>query len=200
MTAVSYSCTALAGTNKVGILKPDENGYYEMIVGAIGIENRTGDFYEASEDVIKLFGPGTSLHRRITNGQCRAELGHPKKTPGMSMQDYVKRALTIEETNVCAHFKSVILDRNLVKDEYGNSAIATVAKLKPSGPHAEQLRESLNNPDENVAFSIRCLSNDRIEGGRLVKRIRTIVGWDQVNEQGILVANKYQSPTLEDIK
>lgn len=198
MTSVNYSCTVLAGTNKVGKLKADSNGYYEMIVGAVAMENSAGQFYEGGDDVLALFGPGSSLHRRISNGQCRAELGHPKKEPGMSMNDYVQRILSIEEKNVCAHFKSVRLDSNLMKDDKGNPVIATIAMVKPSGPQGTFLKESMENHEENVAFSIRSLTANRIVGGRMHKKLQTVVGWDQVNEGGISIANKYDSPALED--
>jgi hypothetical protein len=51
-----------------------------------------------------------------------------------------------------------------------------------------------------VCFSVRSLTDDKIEGGRLVKHIRTIVTWDYVNEPGIDIARKWNSPSLESFE
>ena len=32
--SASYSCTALVGSNKTGVLKPDADGYYTVVLGA----------------------------------------------------------------------------------------------------------------------------------------------------------------------
>ena len=72
-----YSCTALAGTNKVGKLRADENGYREMVLGAYDFDNSAGAVYPF-ESAQSLFKSSSSLMRRIANGQCRGEYGHPK--------------------------------------------------------------------------------------------------------------------------
>ena len=41
----TFSCTSLMGTNKAGVLKPDENGYYTVVLGALDVYNSAGDFY-----------------------------------------------------------------------------------------------------------------------------------------------------------
>ena len=41
----TYSCTALLGTNKAGVLKPDAEGYYTVVLGALNFYNSAGDFY-----------------------------------------------------------------------------------------------------------------------------------------------------------
>ena len=61
------------------------------------------------------------------------------------------------------------------------------------------MRSSLNNPDENVAFSLRSLVEQGMEHGIIQKHIRTLITYDYVNEGGISIANKYKSPGLEKI-
>lgn len=193
----AYSCTALVGTNKAGKLTPDENGYYTLVLGALDVFNSVGAFYPlgTAKHVFEASGP---LMRRIANGNCRGEVGHPKPLPGQSTRDFLQRVMTIEETNTCCHFRNVRLETQQVKDKNGRNVVAVVGEVKPAGPKGAFLKESLENPDENVCFSVRSLTNDHMgPNGILQKNIKTIVTWDWVVEPGISVANKYASPALE---
>jgi hypothetical protein len=195
----NYSCTALTGTNKAGKLKPDSNGYYEILLGAVDVTNSAGEFYTASTEALEVFAPSSTLHRRVTTGQCRSEYGHPKREPGMTDAQFMNRILSIEEMRICAHVSQFELKKDLISNDKGEKLIAIVGKVKPSGPLGATLTESLENTEENVAFSIRSLTSNRFQGGRTVKTLKTVVGWDYVNEPGISIANKYQSPALEDL-
>lgn len=198
MSQITYSCTALLGTQKEGVIKPDADGYYLTVLGALNIENSNGDYYPY--DVAKeLFAADSSLMRRITDGACRAEYGHPKKQPGMSNRDFMRRILTIEETQVCAHIKEVTLDFDNYTDEHGNKIIMILGKVLPQGPYGEYLKKSYENPGENVCFSIRSITNDVVIAGRNHKRLKIIVTWDYVNEPGIKVAKKWMSPSMESM-
>jgi hypothetical protein len=193
----AYSCTALVGTNKAGKLKPDAKGYYTLVLGALDVHNSMGAFYPLNS-AKHVFESSSSLMRRIANGNCRGECGHPKPLPGMSTRDFLQRVMTIEETNVCCHFRNVRLETQEVKDKNGRPVVAVIGEVKPSGPKGEFLKESLENEDENVCFSVRSLTNDHMApNGVLQKNIKTIVTWDWVVEPGISVANKYSSPALE---
>lgn len=193
----AYSCTALVGTNKAGKLTPDENGYYTLVLGALDVFNSVGAFYPLGT-AKHVFEGSSSLMRRIANGNCRGEVGHPKPQPGQSTRDFLQRVMTIEETNTCCHFRNVRLESQGVKDKNGRSVVAVIGEVKPSGPKGAFLKESLENPDENVCFSVRSLTNDQMgANGILQKNIKTIVTWDWVVEPGISVANKYSSPALE---
>lgn len=193
----TYSCTALMGTNKVGILKPDVDGYYELVLGGLDVYNSAGAFYPLGP-AKELFEASSSLQRRIKSGNLRGEYGHPKMIPGMSQRDFLARVMEIREDQVCCHFKEVTIVHN-VKDKDGRSTIAVIGKVKPSGPMGEALRASLENPHENVCFSIRSLTIDEYVGGRLIKTLKNIITWDYVNEPGIAIANKYCAPTLEKL-
>lgn len=188
-------CTALLGINKSGILKPDENGYYTVVLGALGFKNSIGAVYP-EQSARQFFKESSGLMRRIRGGYCRGEYGHPKPY-GLTEQEWITRILTIEETRTCFHIVEVWLDNKTVKDATGRFVLAIMGKIKPSGPYGNVLAESLQNPLENVAFSIRSLTEDRFAGGRIEKHIREIATWDYVTEPGLAVANKYQSPSLE---
>lgn len=194
----TFSCSALLGSNKAGNLKPDANGYYTVILGALDTYNSAGDFYPF-ESAKELFKESSSLMRRINNGACRAEYGHPKKLPGMTDREFLSRILTIHEDKVCAHIKEVTLDYSGIKGNDGRSVIAIIGKIKPSGPYGQVLKEQLENSQENVCFSIRSLTKDVFDGRVNRKNLMQVVCWDYVNEPGISVANKYQSPALEAV-
>lgn len=193
---IRFACTALAASNKTGVLKKDEDGYYELVVGALNIFNSIGQYY-TYEGARDLFEASSTFMRRVKRGVLRGELGHPKPQPGMSEEQFAQRVMSIYEDNVCCHHKEIYLDFDRVKDERGNPIIAIISKVYPSGPHGESLRRSLENPHENVCFSIRAFTDD-FDDRNVTKRIlRTIVTWDQVMEPGLSVAEKFKAPALE---
>lgn len=192
-TSLRYNCTALLGINKKGILKPDADGYYEINVGGFNVHNFGGKHWPLG-DAAKLFAPGSSLRRRLEGGVVRAELGHPRRE-GMNEIDFYQRLNEIHEDKVCGHFSEMRLDYNNFKSKSGFPMVAVVAKVRPSGPFGNVLKDSLDNPKEETCFSIRAgvedVGNDRF--------VQDIVTYDYVNEGGITIARKYYSMALEDI-
>ena len=199
MGNLSFACTALVGTSKVGLVKPDQDGYYDLILGALDFGNSYGAEYTLAS-AKEIFKASSGFVRRINNGYCRSEYGHPKKEPGMTDDDYFMRIMRIEETRVCAHIKKVWIDYDSVKTPDGRRVIAIRGLVKPTGPLGPTLEAQLQNPSENVAFSIRSITEDQCIGRKHLKHLREIVTWDYVTEPGLSVANKYQSPGLEDMK
>ncbi|EKD89709.1 MAG: hypothetical protein ACD_33C00002G0001 [uncultured bacterium] len=201
MSIIKFTETALTGKKKNGILTPDENGYYTMIIGGLNTYNSAGEYYVA-KDVLKLFESSSSLMRRIKNGALYAELGHPKKAPGMSMEDFYGRILTIDETNTCAHISEIWLDFNYGKEhpEHGNlDMIAIIAKIKPAGAKLHALESTITDPKQNVAFSVRGITENKYINGRVERSLTQIITFDNVVEPGINIANKWNSPVLESI-
>lgn len=197
---VVYGCTALVGSNKAGVLKPSTDGYYTIVVGALGVYNSVGQYYIFNEEVKRLFDQSSSLQRRIADGALRSEYGHPRMQPGMKPSEFLMRILDIYEPNVCAHIRKIVLDFNNVQDKNGQKVVAIIAEVKPTGPMGPALKQSLENPSENVCFSIRSLTDDRPLGGVVQKTLKTIVTWDYVNEPGISVAKKWHAPGLEGLE
>lgn len=198
MDNVIYSCTSLKGSNKAGKLAPDANGYYPVVLGAFDFKNSSGENYPFNS-AKQLFEKSSSLMRRIRNGQCHGELGHPRKEIGMSYSDYIQRILEIHEDKISHHIRSIRVDTNGVKDEFGKPVIAVIGEVCPSGPHGAILKESMENPDENVCFSVRSLVRQTVEMGVVQKHIKVLITWDNVTQPGISVANKYSCPSLETI-
>ena len=198
LNSVRYGCTSLLGVNKAGELKQDDNGYYEMIVGGLDVYNSAGQLY-VFEEAKKLFEESGSLLRRVKRGVLRGEYGHPKLQPGMRMEDFMARALVIDEQLCCCHHREIWLDFDRVKDENGKPVIAIMSKVAPSGRFGCALEKSLKNPNENVCFSIRGFTDDFREQGVTKRVLKQIITWDYVNEPGISHAEKYKSPSLESM-
>lgn len=194
--SVKYSCAIIAGDKKRQ-LKRDDHGYFEHTLGAFNVYNSAGKYYPLLDSVKKMFDVGGTLRRRLDNGQCRGEFEHPAPQPGQSLTDFIQRVVTIKADRVSHHIASVRLEES--KDEQGRPVVLCIGRVKPSGPYGNVLNESLTNPEENVAFSIRSLTNERMGPGRRELHVTNIVTWDYVNEPGISLANKYQTPTLESI-
>lgn len=202
MSKMLFSATKLPMLKKQGKITPDADGYYELVVGGLNTHNNTGAWYYTVEGCRELFGPGSLLHRRIANGCLRAEVNHPKQKPGESEEAFIGRMLDIDRDNVCAHFKEIWLDENYGKNNpvYNNPGlIAIMAKVKPSEPKGNMLKESLENPNENVCFSIRALADEGYQRGKRIRILKEIIAIDLVNEAGVLIATKWDSPATEAI-
>jgi hypothetical protein len=200
MNSVRYGCTSLVGSSLAGKLLKDDQGYYEVVVGALQFANSVGQVY-VYEQAKHLFANSSQLMRRVSKGALRGEYGHPKRLPGQSLDAFANRIMSIWEENVCCHFREITLDFNRVLDKDGKPIIAIIAWVKPAGPHAKALQDSLDNPNENVCFSIRSFTEDYKDArGTTCRVLKTIVTWDYVNEPGISVAEKFQSPSLESLE
>lgn len=195
--SIVYQNNILIGTTKVGTIKPDANGYREVVLGAFNVYNSGGAYYPI-EPFKNLLLSSSNLMRRIKDRALRSEYGHPRKG-SMTQVEFLARVLDILEEKTCCHIMGIELDENRVKDkETGQSIHAIVGKVFPSGPHGLVLEKQFNNPEESVSFSIRSITNDRIDSsGVLIKEIKEVVTWDYVNEPGISYAKKGYSPSVE---
>lgn len=199
MSNIKFTATKLVGSGKLGKLTPNENGYYTLPIGGLNLFNSTGDYYTA-EGARQLFEQSSVLMRRISSGNLKGENGHPKQQPGQSDSQYFNRAMQIEETNVSHHFRSIWLDETYGKKNphlKNPDLIAVMAEVKPSGPHGPALQAALDNPEENVCFSIRALSKDFYQNRQKIRVLQSILTWDWVTEPGLHMATKWDSPVLE---
>lgn len=202
MSELYFTQTKLSMLGKTGKAVPDKDGYYEIIVGGLNTHNNTGSWYYTANKALELFGPGSLLHRKIANGCLRAEVEHPRQLPNEKYDDYVDRMMSIDRNNVCAHFKEIWLDKEFGKKNphLGNpDLIAIMGKVKPSEPKGQILKEALENPHENACFSIRSLAMQELVRGKLIRTLKEIITFDFVNEGGVTVASKWDSPATESV-
>lgn len=195
MAKIHLKSTIVAGTNKAGILKPDENGYRTVVLGAFSYPNSVGYEYPWTH-VSHMFNKSSSLQRRIANKSCRGEIGHPQKEHWMTNDDYLKRLMRIDEKNIVVHIAEAWIDKESYTDSSGNNVIVVLGRVKPTGPKAQFLEDQFNDPEQNVCFSIRSICKQ--DNVRMLMLPEIIVTWDLVNEPGIDLANKFKAPGLED--
>ena len=200
MDVIKYTETVFSEKGKSGIMTPDSDGYYTVVVGALNSYNSAGEFYTA-KDVVQLFDNSSHFQRRIKSGALYAELGHPKKQLNQSMEQFYNRVVSIDEKNICGHFSEVWLDFNFGKQhpELNNpDLIAIMAKVKPAGINASALQLAFDNPKQNAPFSIRGLTENKYVNNRVERRLKNIITFDYVTEPGISIADKINAPGLEN--
>lgn len=200
---ILFSATKLPMLGKKGVITPDAEGYYDLCVGGLNTSNNTGAWYYTAEKAKQLFEESSIFMRRVRNGAMRAEVNHPARLPGMSDEQYLNRMLDIDLNNVCAHFKHVWLDLEYGKNNphvKNPNLIAIMAKVRPAEPKGAILLDQLKNPSENACFSIRALADEFFQGGKRIRILRDIIAIDLVNEGGILMASKWDSPALETLQ
>lgn len=198
MNQIKFTCTSLP-SGKKGVLTPNSDGYYVMPVGGLNCFNSAGHYYPY-EEARDIFEQSSTFMRRVNTGCLNGELGHPKPGPNESMDSpsFMRRVMTIDERNICVHYKSIWLDLNSIKDSLGRPVVAIMAELKPSGYKASALERSINNPCEDTCFSIRSFTDDIRVRGVVHRYMREAVTFDHVTEPGINFARKYRSPALEE--
>lgn len=190
----SYSNIALAGSGKKGLLKKLDNNYYEIILGAFAAFGNGGWLYD-EQTAMRYIENDPEFLRMLQAGRLRSEWGHPRRLPGMSDQDWFIRICEIMENNVSSHIRKISTSLNTVTDERGRKVVAVIGECRPSGPHATDFQNMLDNPDEDVNYSIRSFARKDFRTMR--KHINKIVTWDSVFDPGIQVASKYKTPSLE---
>jgi len=179
----------------------DDKGYSLVTLGALNIVNSAGEYYTA-KDVKDMFtNDNSTLMRRIKNGALRGEVGHPKFVPGMSKTQFFNRNIKIDEENVCVHIRDLILEETDRPSELPGEGNIILVKgwIIPSGPKGAFLEKALDNPEENVAFSVRCFTKNTFKDGVVYKKIVQLITYDYVNEPGISDATKFKTLGIESM-
>jgi hypothetical protein len=196
--SIRFENTALQARGKQGKIKKAPSGYYEnVIVGGWGIHNGAGQYY-STMGVKDWFCARSPFMQYVRDGYLKGENGHPRREPGMNDTDWLRRVRTVVEDNVACHYKKIELVDNLVIDpKTGKKALGVVVDVCPSGPGGDAFERSMDNPHENVAFSVRTITNDSIRPSEWIKYLKHLTTWDVVTIPGIHDANKYDSPSME---
>lgn len=203
MSVVKFTETVFSSQRKEGSLPPpDSDGYHTVVLGGLNCYNSAGEYYVA-EGVMEMFNSSSAFMRRIQTGSLYAEVGHPRKQPNMSYEDFYRRIIDIDDTNICGHIADITLDMTYGKKMpamNNPNFIAIMGKVKPAGPKAEALKLSLENRKQNTAFSVRGLTDNAQRNGRVERKLTQIVTYDHVTEPGIKAACKAYVPGLESLQ
>jgi hypothetical protein len=192
--SMSYGNIALPSSGKQGILKKLDSGYVEIILGAFGTFGN-GDWLYDTASAMKVFNSDPDFRRMLEAGRLKSEWGHPVRPPGLTDAEWFIRICTIYEPNVSSHIRRVTPSFDTIVDAKGRKVVAIIGEVKGSGPHSREFNESLENPHEDVNYSIRCFAEKNFSNS--TKYMKKIVNWDSVTDPGVPIANKYATPSME---
>lgn len=187
-------------------LLKDEDGkesiYRRVVLGAIGYYNFNGEYY-VRDGVEDLFLESSRLQRRVNSRRLYIENGHPVMKKGQSIIEYKNLLLKDDETRTCGHIRKVELappteEQREIKGVVDETLIIW-GEAAPAGDKAKVLEDSFNNKYEDTCFSVRSFSRPVLYEGRPAKVITEFLKWDKVNEPGLEVSSKLQTPTLEGL-
>lgn len=198
MGGVSFVSTALLGTNKVGNLKPDSDGYYEVVLGGFETENAHGHYYSFEDQTRRLFESSSQFMRQISAGNLWGEWGHPKREVGESLEAFLRRCILVSENRYALHIRKVSINERDVKDAKGKAIVAVLGEVKPMGPFGHCLKEVLDTRSANACFSVRAQTDDEdMPNGKEKRSVKQIITWDYVGDPGVATSTKFHSPKLE---
>ena len=192
---ISFTVDVLAVKNgrKLGMIRPDENGYYQMPLAVLGTVTDNRTYYEVEDFVAQMTSPDTVFNRCLTDGKLAGEWGHPKI---MLLPEDMRlpRLMYVDEDKVSHQIGKVWSGEKL---ESGGRII--YGKIKPTGPYGDKLKESLDDPCLNTSFSLRSIAHSRNENGITRRKIKHLVTFDYVCAGGYNEASKRYSPSVESV-
>ena len=174
-------------------IKKDENGDYQVIVGAVNHFTAGGELYVA-EEVKEKFADNSVLMERCKNDLLEIEDEHPTWEPSMSKAQWFERLYSYDKSKVAAKITKLWLEET---DECAPGTdlkiILIWASIRPftDRPKGLLLTRDLENPDKNVAFSIRSIVYQETFNFTPVCKIKDIITFDWVSSPGISKAHKY---------
>jgi len=211
-----YNLTATVNVeNKV--LKPDANGFRYVNLGALNVENTSGDYYLATNRTLNLFSSPTSLlNKRIRDKKLFGEYKHPKLTPEMRRElsmgeskNWIRRNLMLEDDRLALQIKAIDVfeDPKIIDKKTGKKKIMIKGWVRGFGPYGKIVEDALSNGDTSASFSIRVIANEYKANGRMEIEILIISTWDFVSSPGIAgssdqfsVATESSEIRIEDIE
>lgn len=190
----TYSAAVLPSPGKKGILKRLDNKYSEVLIGAVGAAGNGGWIYD-ERTAIDYMNNNPEFLSMMANRRMRSEWGHPVRAPGLSDPEWFERVCTMLESNWSSHIRKIHLTADLLKDEKGRAVIGIIGEVTPCGPHAVSFERIMDNPDEDLNYSIRSFAKRCFSSYR--KHITRIVTFDSVFNPGIAMISKFNTPSME---
>ena len=180
--------------NRVGIIKPDEGGFYNdlpmMVLGAV---TENDSYYDVESMVDHLTNPKYSFRKKLYNQQLYGEWGHPDFLQ-YAEKDRLPRLLQVNEKYHSHLFREIKTANRLE-----SGGILVVADLKPTGPYGQYLKESLDDPYMNTGFSLRSWINNTMKNGVKYRTVNSLVTVDTVGAGGYPDASKKNALGLESM-
>ena len=182
-------------TNKlVGLnlkVETNEKGWYLVKLGELNNFNSKNEFYfyDNFEEVISEKNSYLSVANRIESGLLEGESTHPIKQ-GHTDNEFISRNLTIDSAKATHKIMS-IMTKETDRTVMGKKVIEIWGWILPTDNDlGRAIKADLDNPDVNVAFSIRCFTKVVPFAGGIGRIITKIVTWDKIDIPGLKNAIK----------
>ena len=123
---VTYGNTVLKGINKAGNLKPDENGYYTVVLGAIGVMNSGVNVTQILKRLVTRLTVAAA-YRGLAK-DCFVVVCSPRSCC-LSQHDH-DVVFIDEEDRICMHIADVWLEE--IEHE-GKKLTGILGRIRPTG-------------------------------------------------------------------
>lgn len=151
----------------------DSDGYFKGLpLAVLGDVTRNKTHYDEETMINQIVKP-SAFNLRLTEGNLSGEWGHP-------VVDYSTilgktRVMTIEPTREALHYRRIYS-----KPLKSSNKIAIFGDAKPSGPYGAYFEERMLDPTRNCAFSLRSITQDRVDQrtGVTYKRVAQLITFD----------------------
>lgn len=166
-------------------VEKNEKGWYKVLLGELNAYNHAGEFYviDGFKELLTETDTYLSVKNRLESGLLKGECTHPLRE-GHSDQDWLTRNLVIHEGFASHQFMSFELETTDTQ-VMGDYTVKVWGWILPTAnQHGISLKADLDNPDVNVAFSIRCFSKIFNYKGRVARRITKLITYDRIDIPG----------------
>ena len=192
---VSFRVETLFSKTKgrVGVIRPNDLGIYcgvpMMVMGEI-TQQKT--YYDPVSMMEQITNPATGFHKEFTAQKKCGEWGHPQFY-GLRDEDKLARLTKVEEDRTSHLFTGLYTD-----NPSPDGTVVVRADIKPTGKYGHLLKDSLDDPVMNTAFSLRAFvsTNVRPDGVKF-RTVRQLTTWDCVNSSGYATTDKNHALGLE---
>lgn len=175
------------------------DGWYHVNVGKFNAFNVGGELYLVDGVREMINDPQSRVGQKLAMGYLKGEREHPVQEKGMTKTEYLLRLLHIEPTNISHHIKSIEFEDTGIPTGKGfkGNVLNCTAWIKPdAGPIGQILKHDLDDPEINVAFSLRSIITSQNVNGVRVNKVETFITFDWVFMPGMDTANKWDTKTL----
>lgn len=202
-TKIQYTPYNVAAPTKSGVLKPDAQGRYTVVLGGLNTFNASGIWYTLDESD-KMFTASSAFQRNVAEGTIYSENGHPVRPPSMKSDDeWIDRFLGLEEARFTNTIEKVWLDSTYAKrfndSRIDKNTVVIMGLIKPFGELKHVIEDIIKNPKQNLCFSIRCITDTYQRATVKVKIIRGVITFDLVYSGGLIFSKKTFHPSVEHI-
>lgn len=179
--------------NKVGRIRPDENGIYKGLpMMVLGQPTQQKTYYDPQSIMDQITNPESRFNMIYRQQKAYGEYGHPTFY-GMSESDTLTRLVTIDENRASHLFTGFYTDK-----PSGDGSVVLRADVKPCGPMGKVFKEGLDDPIINTAFSLRAYVDTKMRpDGLKMRTVRSLTTFDTVGPSGYATTDKAHAIGLE---